>query len=166
VTKTTTSHTTSTDVDLLIIGARISGIGAASHLTTRRPGTSFVILEGRDALGGTWDQFRYPDVRSDSDICEYFCRLLDHMEAHGYDTVQPVLDDSAVARVPSMCPNYVLRGIGQFPRAGTSGPWTVEIAYERDVQRLREGPVEDSALRFTGGGPVRSGSQPRQGATR
>ncbi|MEU9294390.1 NAD(P)/FAD-dependent oxidoreductase [Streptomyces sp. NPDC048266] len=101
-------------------------------------------------------------------VCEHFCRLLDHMDAHGYDTVEPVLDDPAVTRVPYMDlnSNYVLRGIGEFPRAGTSGPWTVEMAYERDVERLREGPVEDGALRFTAGGPVSSGSQPRPGAAR
>ncbi|MEU2354863.1 NAD(P)/FAD-dependent oxidoreductase [Streptomyces misionensis] len=86
-------------------------------------------------------------------VCEHFCRLLDHMDAHGYDAVEPVLDDPRVERVPYMdlSSNYVLRGIGEFPRAGTSGPWTVEMAYEKDVERLREGPVEDGALRFTAG---------------
>ncbi|BCM72001.1 putative aromatic-ring hydroxylase [Streptomyces sp. EAS-AB2608] len=91
-------------------------------------------------------------------VCEHFCRLFYHMDAHGYDIVAAVLDDPTVERVPYMDlrSNYVLRGIGEFPRAGTSGPWTVEMAYERDVERLREGPVEDSALRFTAGGPVPS----------
>lgn len=55
-------------VDVLIVGAGISGIGAAWHLQTRCPGTSFLILESRDAIGGTWDLFRYPGVRSDSDM--------------------------------------------------------------------------------------------------
>ncbi|MGW2014700.1 flavin-containing monooxygenase [Streptomyces sp. NPDC001927] len=101
-------------------------------------------------------------------VCEHFCRLLDHMDAHGHATVEPVLDDPTVARVPYMdlSSNYVLRGIRDFPRAGTSGPWTVEMAYERDVERLREGPVEDAALRFTAGGPVPSGSRPRPEAAR
>lgn len=58
----------STDFDVLIVGAGISGIGMACHLTTRLPGTSFAILEGRDAIGGTWDLFRYPGIRSDSDL--------------------------------------------------------------------------------------------------
>ncbi|MFF6902744.1 flavin-containing monooxygenase [Streptomyces hydrogenans] len=96
-------------------------------------------------------------------VCEHFCRLLDHMDTHGYDTVEPVLDDPAVERVPYMdlSSNYVLRGIREFPRAGTSGPWTVEMAYERDVERLREGPVEDGALRFTVGAPASSRPRPR-----
>ena len=54
--------------DVLIIGAGLSGIGAAVHLQTRCPSRSYVLLEARDALGGTWDLFRYPGIRSDSDM--------------------------------------------------------------------------------------------------
>jgi monooxygenase len=55
-------------VDVVVVGAGISGIGAAYHLRTMSPDRSFVILEGRDDIGGTWDLFRYPGVRSDSDM--------------------------------------------------------------------------------------------------
>ena len=55
-------------IDVLIVGAGLSGIGAASHLTRECPETSLVILESRSAIGGTWDLFRYPGVRSDSDM--------------------------------------------------------------------------------------------------
>ncbi|MEU8228209.1 NAD(P)/FAD-dependent oxidoreductase [Actinoplanes sp. NPDC048967] len=54
--------------DVLIIGAGLSGIGAAWRLQQERPGTSYAVLEARDAIGGTWDLFRYPGVRSDSDM--------------------------------------------------------------------------------------------------
>jgi monooxygenase len=54
--------------DVIIVGAGISGIGAAVHLQMHCPGKSFAVLEGRDAIGGTWDLFRYPGVRSDSDM--------------------------------------------------------------------------------------------------
>jgi monooxygenase len=54
--------------DVLIIGAGLSGIGAARHLQTRSPDRTFAILEGRSSIGGTWDLFRYPGVRSDSDM--------------------------------------------------------------------------------------------------
>ena len=57
-----------TDLDVLIVGAGISGIGAAAHLTQKHPGKSYAILEARDDLGGTWDLFRYPGIRSDSDL--------------------------------------------------------------------------------------------------
>jgi cation diffusion facilitator CzcD-associated flavoprotein CzcO len=55
-------------VDVLILGAGLSGIGAACHLRTERPGTTYAVLEARDTMGGTWDLFRYPGVRSDSDM--------------------------------------------------------------------------------------------------
>lgn len=55
-------------VDVVVVGAGISGIGAAYHLKTLCPDRTFVMLEGRDDIGGTWDLFRYPGVRSDSDM--------------------------------------------------------------------------------------------------
>jgi cation diffusion facilitator CzcD-associated flavoprotein CzcO len=54
--------------DVVIVGAGLSGIGAACHLQHKSPGKSYVILEGREAIGGTWDLFRYPGIRSDSDM--------------------------------------------------------------------------------------------------
>ena len=55
-------------VDVLIVGAGLSGIGAAYHLKKHCPGKTYAILEGREAIGGTWDLFRYPGIRSDSDM--------------------------------------------------------------------------------------------------
>jgi cation diffusion facilitator CzcD-associated flavoprotein CzcO len=55
-------------VDVLIVGAGLSGIGAAHHLQERCPGKSYAILEAREGIGGTWDLFRYPGIRSDSDM--------------------------------------------------------------------------------------------------
>src|SRR6195952_455263 len=54
--------------DVLIVGAGLSGIGAGYHLQTEARDRSYVILEGREAIGGTWDLFRYPGIRSDSDM--------------------------------------------------------------------------------------------------
>lgn len=54
--------------DILIVGAGLSGIGAAAHLRMKHPGKSVTILEQRPDMGGTWDLFRYPGVRSDSDM--------------------------------------------------------------------------------------------------
>jgi monooxygenase len=62
-------RTTATEhVDVVVVGAGLSGIGAACHLQRRCPDRSYVILEARDRIGGTWDLFRYPGVRSDSDM--------------------------------------------------------------------------------------------------
>lgn len=55
-------------VDVVVVGAGISGIGAGYHLQTMSPDRSYLILEGRSDIGGTWDLFRYPGVRSDSDM--------------------------------------------------------------------------------------------------
>jgi cation diffusion facilitator CzcD-associated flavoprotein CzcO len=55
-------------VDVLVVGAGLSGIGAACRLRTGCPDKTFAVLEARDAIGGTWDLFRYPGVRSDSDM--------------------------------------------------------------------------------------------------
>ena len=59
---------TADHADVLIVGAGLSGVGAAWRLQERCPGKSFLILEGRERIGGTWDLFRYPGIRSDSDI--------------------------------------------------------------------------------------------------
>ena len=76
--------------DVLIIGAGLSGIGAACHLVRKRPGTTFAILEARNAIGGTWDLFRYPGIRSDSD-----------MSTFGY-AFRPWNDSTAIADGPSI----------------------------------------------------------------
>lgn len=54
--------------DVVVVGAGISGVGAAYHLQANSPDRSYVVLEGRERLGGTWDLFRYPGIRSDSDM--------------------------------------------------------------------------------------------------
>ncbi len=61
-------HAMPEHVDVLIVGAGLSGIGAACHLTRECPDRSFAIVESREAIGGTWDLFRYPGIRSDSDM--------------------------------------------------------------------------------------------------
>jgi hypothetical protein len=84
------------------------------------------------------------------------------MAATGQDTVVPVLDDAdaEMGRGPllDLSSGYVRRRIAAFPKAGTRGPWTAEHAYERDVERLRQGPVEDPALRFTAKRTVAAGA--------
>ena len=55
-------------LDVVIVGAGLSGIGAAYRVATGLPGKSFTVLEARGAIGGTWDLFRYPGIRSDSDM--------------------------------------------------------------------------------------------------
>ena len=54
--------------DVLIVGAGLSGVGAGAHLRRNCPGKTYAILEMRESMGGTWDLFRYPGIRSDSDM--------------------------------------------------------------------------------------------------
>ncbi len=65
---TTKSRTQPEHFDVLIVGAGISGVGGAYHLTTQRPKTSFVVLEAQETFGGTWHTHKYPGIRSDSDL--------------------------------------------------------------------------------------------------
>ena len=80
----------SDEFDVIIIGAGLSGIGAAVRLQRDCPGTNFAIIERRDAIGGTWDLFRYPGIRSDSD-----------MYTLGYD-FKPWSSDKAIADGPAI----------------------------------------------------------------
>jgi monooxygenase len=115
-------------VDVLIVGAGISGIAAAYYLQKRCPKKTYTILEGRDAIGGTWDLFRYPGVRSDSD-----------MHTLGY-SFRPWREEKAIAGGPSIL-KYIREtaaeyGIDQKIRFGhrvrcatwssADATWTVE----------------------------------------
>src|SRR5271165_7240505 len=72
-------------VDVLIVGAGISGIGLGHYLVAMQPGRTFAIMDSRDAIGGTWDLFRYPGIRSDSDLHTF-----------GYE-FKPWTSDNAIA---------------------------------------------------------------------
>jgi cation diffusion facilitator CzcD-associated flavoprotein CzcO/short-subunit dehydrogenase len=79
-------------VDVLIIGAGISGIGAACYLRMHHPDLSLSILEGRDALGGTWDLFRYPGIRSDSDMYTFGYKFKPWVQDKDIATGDAILD--------------------------------------------------------------------------
>ena len=109
--------------DVVIVGAGLSGIGAACHLQDKCPGKTFAILEGRDAIGGTWDLFRYPGIRSDSD-----------MFTLGYN-FKPWREGKAIADGPSIL-NYIneaadenhLREHIRFGHRVVSASWSTDQA--------------------------------------
>ena len=68
MTKAEESVRDGSEIDVLIVGAGLSGVGAGYWLQTRCPGKSYAIVEARDRIGGTWDLFQYPGIRSDSDM--------------------------------------------------------------------------------------------------
>src|SRR3954470_10479866 len=71
----TTAPQANEHFDVLIVGAGISGVGGAYHLTKQCPGTSFVVLESQESFGGTWLTHRYPGIRSDSDLYTFGYRF-------------------------------------------------------------------------------------------
>jgi monooxygenase len=132
-------------VDVLIVGAGLSGIGAGFHLQQKCPGKSYLILEGRDCIGGTWDLFRYPGIRSDSD-----------MFTLGY-SFKPWTEPKAIADGPRIL-HYVretaaengidskIRFNHRVRRATWSSPdarWTLE------VERTLAGEGAAETVRFT-----------------
>ena len=133
--------TASTEVDVLIVGAGLSGIGAACHLLREETGKSFAILERRAAVGGTWDLFTYPGIRSDSDMLTF-----------GY-SFRPWVGTKVLADGPSI-KQYLAEtaeeyGVAEHIRFGrrvlkaswstATGRWTVEVdaSGEREVYTSR-----------------------------
>jgi monooxygenase len=121
--------TTPEHLDVIVIGAGLSGVGAGCRLRRNHPQRSFAVLESRDAIGGTWDLFRYPGIRSDSD-----------MHTLGYDFA-PWTDPQAIADGPKIL-EYVRRtadahGVTQRIRFGhrvtgvswseADSRWTVRV---------------------------------------
>jgi monooxygenase len=84
-------------------------------------------------------------------VCEHFCRLLAHMDAHGYTVCCPQTSDPQMATRPLLdfAAGYVQRAIDGFPRQGSDGPWRMSMDYRSDVKLLRDGPLADDALRFS-----------------
>lgn len=117
------------EFDVVVIGAGISGIGAARYLTEAFPGKRVVVLEGRDNIGGTWDLFRYPGIRSDSDLHTF-----------GYE-FKPWKDRAAIAEAPRIL-DYLREtvqenNLGELIRLGhsvqraawssTDARWTIDV---------------------------------------
>ena len=139
--------------DVLIVGAGLSGVGAACCLRQRHPRKSFAILEGRNAMGGTWDLFRYPGVRSDSD-----------MYTLGY-RFRPWRDAKAIADAPAIL-NYIRETAAEFEVdkeiryshrvthaswSTADALWTVEAELQPEIEpeKTPEKTPEKKTARFT-----------------
>ena len=131
-------------VDVLIIGAGLSGIGAACHLQKKLPGKSYAILEGRQAIGGTWDLFRYPGIRSDSD-----------MYTLGYN-FKPWTNPKAIADGPDIrtyiqetAREYGVEKHVRFGHKSLKASWCTDRAtWTVDVQKVDSGEVIQIECRF------------------
>jgi monooxygenase len=83
-------------------------------------------------------------------VAEYVCRLLNHMDAGGYDVSVPRIDDPSITEEPLLDFNsgYVLRSLAELPKQGSKEPWKLKQSYPFDLRKMRFGPLEDGAMRF------------------
>jgi monooxygenase len=93
---------------------------------------------------------------------EYVCRVLAHMDAHGYRKSVPELSDPSVEELPLLdfTSGYVLRSLDQFPKQGSKEPWKLRQNYVLDIRTIRRGPIDDGAMRFSSPAPRGSNSEP------
>jgi cation diffusion facilitator CzcD-associated flavoprotein CzcO len=97
------------------------------------------------------------------DLCaEYVCRLLNHMDAHGYRAVTPRGPDPSAPTEPflDLKSGYVLRSIDALPKQGDRTPWRLHQNYARDILMLRRGPIEDAAIEFSRAGTAVGAAEP------
>jgi len=87
-------------------------------------------------------------------LCEHFCRLLSHMDARGHDIARPEFGDPGIETRPMLdfAAGYVQRALDRMPKQGSGEPWRVSMNYYYDVERLREGSVDDPNLHFASSG--------------
>jgi len=87
--------------------------------------------------------------------CGYVCRLLNHMDEHGFQQCMPRSRDGSVAAEPfiDFSSSYVLRAIDQFPKQGSRAPWRLYQNYALDIMSLKFGAIEDGALQFAHASP-------------
>ncbi|MFY9265610.1 MAG: NAD(P)/FAD-dependent oxidoreductase [Solirubrobacterales bacterium] len=131
-------------VDVLIVGAGLSGIGAAHHLQDEFPEKTYAIVEARDAIGGTWDLFRYPGIRSDSDMYTLGYRFRPWTEAKaiadGPSILQYVRDTAAEAGID--------RHI-RFKQRVTRAAWsTADAVWTVELEHVDSGEISKIACRF------------------
>ncbi|MCV7285965.1 NAD(P)/FAD-dependent oxidoreductase [Mycolicibacterium wolinskyi] len=152
-------------VDVLIIGAGISGIGAAYYLQREHPGRSYAILEARGATGGTWDLFRYPGIRSDSDLHTFGYEFKPWRDEHAIATADKIL-----AYLRETVSENGIDGNIRFHHRVLGADWdSAEARWIVDVERADSGGGDAELIQlsanwlFCGGGYYRydEGYSPR-----
>ena len=114
-------HALPEHLDVLVVGAGLSGIGAACHFQQELPGKTYAILESRDAIGGTWDLFRYPGIRSDSDMFTLGYAF------RPWNEPQSIADGAAIRRyLVETAEEYGVREEIRFRHRVISAEWSTE----------------------------------------
>ena len=132
--------------DVLIVGAGLSGIGAGYHLQEKCPGKSYVILEGRDCIGGTWDLFRYPGIRSDSRHvhARLFVQAVDRAEGDRRRAADPELrprDRRSTTASTGRSASTIASSARRGRRRRRAGPWRPSARWARARPRSCASPA-------------------------
>ncbi len=138
--------TTLQHVDVLIVGAGLSGIGMACHLTRECPSKSYAIVEARQALGGTWDLFKYPGIRTDSDMHTFgydFKPWKSNISIVSADLIKEYIDEAADEHDVKRHITYGRRVVDASWDSDTS-LWTVTTRPETDGV-VADGPTDEDA---------------------
>jgi len=126
-------------LDVLIVGAGLSGIGAACHLQAECPGKSYAILEGRERIGGTWDLFKYPGVRADSDMYTLGYRFRPWEEAESIAAGPAILEYVEQTAADHDVERHIRFGhrVVRSQWSSADARWTVEAIREDSEERVR-----------------------------
>jgi monooxygenase len=153
---------TATGLNLLMLGGMQIAVDGQEIDTSQAVGYKGMMLSGVPnlalALGYTNASWT---LKCDL-VAEYVCRLLAHMDRHGYAQVTPRAPGPSVAREPflDLSSGYVLRSIESLPKQGARAPWRLHQNYARDILMLRHGTLEDEGIKFSGA--VRAAEVPEQ----
>ena len=126
------------ELDVLIVGAGISGVGAAYYLQQEHPGRSYALLEARGATGGTWDLFRYPGIRSDSDLHTFGYEFKPWRDEHAIATADKIL---AYLR-ETVSENNIDRNIRFHHKVrgaawdSDTARWTVDVEHDGELTQI------------------------------
>jgi monooxygenase len=155
---------TATGLDLLPLGGMKMSVDGREVDLPKTMGYKGMMLSGVPNMAASIGYTNASWTLKCDLTCEYVCRLLNHMDEHGYRQATPVNNDPSVREEPfiDFTSGYVLRAIDRFPRQGSKAPWRLYQNYARDIVALRHGKLEDGALVFSS--PARDAAPERLAA--
>ena len=146
---------TATGLNLVPLGGMEVGVDGSDVVISETMGYKGMMLSGVPNLAASIGYTNASWTLKCDLTCEYVCRLLNHMDEHGYRQCTPRNRDSSIVAEPFIDFNsgYVVRAIDKFPKQGSRTPWRLHQNYARDILALRFGAIEDGALEFSSSAP-------------
>jgi cation diffusion facilitator CzcD-associated flavoprotein CzcO len=153
---------TATGLNLLLLGGMTFAVDGQEVDLSKSVGYKGIMFSGIPNLAVTLG-YTNASWTLKGDLCaQYVCRLLNHMDAHGYRRCTPRAPDPSLPTHPfiDLASGYVLRSIDALPRQGDTLPWRLHQNYPRDILMLRRGPLEDEAIEFSREGAAAQSAEP------